>query len=85
MILGDMRELGQDSQSEHQKVVDKAQESGAEVWLVGKNFADTENHCRLFPDVEAVKEELKAHPIEGRTILIKGSNGTKLFLLPESL
>ena len=34
---------------------------------------------------EDVKEELKSHPIEGHTILIKGSNGTKLFQLPELL
>ena len=85
MILGDMRELGADSQAEHQRVVDKAQESGAEVWLVGKNFAGTQNSFRVFDDVEAVKAELQQHPIEGRTILIKGSNGTKLYQLPEFL
>ena len=34
---------------------------------------------------EEVKAELQARPIEGRTILIKGSNGTKLFQLPEFL
>lgn len=85
MILGDMRELGADSKAEHQRVVDVAAKSGAEVWLVGKNFADTQNTFRLFPDVEAVKTELQTNPIEGRTILIKGSNGTKLFQLPEFL
>lgn len=85
MILGDMRELGADSAKEHQHVVDIARESGAEVWLVGDNFAHTQNDCRLFADVEAVKEELKQHPLEGYTILIKGSNGTRLFQLPEFL
>lgn len=85
MILGDMRELGADSAREHQRVVDMACESGAEVWLVGQNFADTKNDFRLFPDVEAVKQELQAHPVSEYTILIKGSNGTKLFQLPEFL
>ena len=85
MILGDMRELGADSAQEHQRIVDKAQESGAEVWLVGENFASTQNSFRQFHDVEEVKSELQAHPIEGHTILIKGSNGTKLFQLPELL
>ncbi len=85
MILGDMRELGADSAQEHQRVVDMARESDAEVWLVGDNFAHTQNDCRLFADVEAVKEELKQHPLEGYTILIKGSNGTRLFQLPEFL
>lgn len=107
MILGDMRELGTDSAQEHQRVVDKAAEVGAEaVWLVGENFAATRHaeeatqqppfldkpsvglrssDFRLFPDVEAVKQELTASPIEGYTILIKGSNGTRLFQLPEYL
>lgn len=85
MILGDMRELGADSALEHQRVVDMARESGAEVWLVGDNFAHTQTDFRLFPDVEAVKEELKQHPLQGYTILIKGSNGTKLFQLPDFL
>lgn len=85
MILGDMRELGADSAQEHQRIVDKAQESGAEVWLVGENFAHTQNSFRQFRDVEEVKAELQVHPIKGHTILIKGSNGTKLFQLPELL
>ena len=85
MILGDMRELGEDSRAEHQRIVDKARESGAEVWLVGENFAQSEHDFRTFRDVEEVKAELQAHLIEGRTILIKGSNGTRLFQLPDFL
>ncbi len=85
MILGDMRELGADSAFEHQRVVDKAVELNAEVWLVGQNFAQAQHTFRTFADVEAVKQELKAHPLEGYTILIKGSNGTRLFQLPELL
>lgn len=85
MILGDMRELGSDSAQEHQRVVDQARESGAEVWLVGDNFAHSRHTFRTFANVEEVKAELQSHPLEGRTILIKGSNGTKLFQLPEFL
>lgn len=82
-ILGDMRELGSQSAEEHQKVVDflKAQE-GIEVWLVGEEFAKTGSPFRSFPDVNAVKAEISAHPVSGRYILIKGSNGTRLFELP---
>ena len=94
MILGDMRELGGDSEREHQRIVDMARESGAEdVWLVGENFAKAlsehfqadGSQFRTFADVEAVKQELQAAPVEGRTILIKGSNGTRLFQLPDLL
>ena len=40
---------------------------------------------RTFLDVEAVKAELQAHPLSDQLILIKGSNGTRLFQLPEYL
>ncbi len=85
MILGDMRELGEESSAEHQRIVDKARESGAEVWLVGELFAQAKHDFRTFRDVEEVKQELQSHPVEGRTILIKGSNGTRLYQLPEFL
>ena len=94
MILGDMRELGADSPAEHEHIVAKAREAGAEVvWLVGENFAKTlsrhpqadEPRFRTFADVEAVKQELKVSPVKGYTILIKGSNGTRLFQLPDLL
>ena len=57
-----------------------------EAWLVGPNFARTRHDgCRTFPDVEAVKQALAAEPVAGRLILIKGSNGTRLFELPALL
>ena len=85
-ILGDMRELGAESEMEHQKVVDKVGASGIEtVWFVGDNFRKAVHHYRTFSNVEEVKAAIQAEPIEGRTILIKGSNGTKLFQLPELL
>lgn len=86
-ILGDMRELGADSRREHQGIVEKLQQTGVEeVWFVGENFREVALPChRCFCNVDEVKAELVAHPLEGRTILIKGSNGTKLFQLPELL
>jgi UDP-N-acetylmuramoyl-tripeptide--D-alanyl-D-alanine ligase len=61
-----------------------------EVWLVGENFASLNYQNkrispRYFKDVEDVKEELTNNPLTDKTILIKGSNGTKLFQLPEYL
>lgn len=69
------------------------------IWLVGEEFEKavslcseasdaglpSQNHCtpRVFKDVQAVKEALKAAPITNSTILIKGSNSTKLHQLPE--
>lgn len=87
-ILGDMKELGEYSKAEHQKVVDTLQNSGIEkVWLVGNMFEGTEHpeEFRTFGNVDEVKEAIKAEAPKGMTILIKGSNSTKLYELPEML
>ena len=84
VILGDMRELGAESLEEHKRVVHQLQEMKLErIWLVGEEFskAATEG-MRVFKDVEEVKEALKSEPISNSTILIKGSNSTKLHQLP---
>ncbi len=85
-ILGDMRELGEVSDAEHQKVVDKLQADGIEnVWLVGEEFAKTNCRFRKFNNVDEVKAEIALHKPHNSYILIKGSNGIKLFELPEIL
>ena len=86
VILGDMRELGDASAEEHQKVVDRLKEAGFdEVWLVGDEFMKTPCDFRKFHDVEEVKEAISTEHPTGRYILIKGSNSTKLYQLPELL
>ena len=94
MILGDMRELGTASEAAHEEVAQLAATAGCErVWLVGQLFA---THPKAFPqacttrfvhfdNVEAVEAELQAHPLTDCLILIKGSNGTRLFQLPDKL
>lgn len=85
-ILGDMRELGAVSHDEHQKIVDFLATSGIrEVWLVGDEFGATETNFRKFKDVEEVKKAVIEEKPLGYYILIKGSNGIKLFQLPELL
>jgi UDP-N-acetylmuramoyl-tripeptide--D-alanyl-D-alanine ligase len=85
-ILGDMRELGAASEEEHQKVVDELKASGLQqIWLVGEEFGKTDCDFRKFKDVEEVKKAIAAEPIENHYILIKGSNGIRLFELPELL
>lgn len=91
VILGEMRELGTDSTKEHQQIINKLSSIPlTEIWLVGEQFKQTDLSSlttpnTLFNDVEQVKHHLSGTPISNRTILIKGSNGTKLFLLPEML
>ena len=86
VILGDMRELGADSQKEHQRIVARLEQMQLrEVWLVGSEFASVRHPFRSFANVEEVKQELAQRPLSGRTILIKGSNGIRLQQLPELL
>ena len=85
-ILGEMRELGESSHEEHVRVVEKLKNCPFdEVWLVGKEFKDIDCPYRKFDDVEQVKAALAENRPEGHYILIKGSNGTRLFQLPELL
>ena len=88
-ILGQMGELGDVSQEEHQKVADMLREAGfEEVWLVGDEYQKCQlsiANCRLFHDVEEVKAAIAQQQPQQRYILIKGSNSVKLFQLPELL
>lgn len=85
-ILGDMRELGDVSEEEHQKIVNFLKQTDVDVvWLVGSEFSKAECSFRKFRDVEEVKEEIKKMSPSDYFILIKGSNGIKLFQLPELL
>ena len=88
LILGEMRELGAASAEEHQAIVTLLQAlEFKNVWLVGPEFAAVAKATpfRCFADVEAVKEALTQTPLTEKLILVKGSNGTKLFQLPEYL
>jgi UDP-N-acetylmuramoyl-tripeptide--D-alanyl-D-alanine ligase len=87
-ILGQMGELGDVSEEEHQKVIDLIGEGGFEqVWLVGENFAKTNRPAdyRLFANVDEVKTALATKKPKGFLILIKGSNSNKLVQTVELL
>ena len=90
VILGAMRELGSDSVAEHHALLDRVREGGFEkTILVGPEFkfAAGQNGVMWFEN----SDELLAHlnqmtpPIEGATILVKGSNSNKLWRLEEIL
>ena len=85
-ILGAMRELGATSEEEHQRLANLIGQAGIDlVWLVGEEFASTDCTYRKFKDVDEVKAAIAADHPEGYTILIKGSNSTRLYQLPELL
>ena len=60
-ILGAMRELGDVSQEEHQRIVDYLQTTDIKtVWLVGEEFENIRCDYPKFKDVEAVKAAIAA-------------------------
>ena len=82
LMLGDMLELGEDSAAEHLAVLQQAVATADKVFLVGSEFTAAAQalqgaraEVRPFPDIETLKEYVTEHPLEGCTILIKGSNG----------
>ena len=89
-ILGSMRELGAESANEHKAIADRLADSPIQAILVGEEFsfvADNPaySHLQWFPDVEAAKASLRQTPPTGCTILLKGSNSTRMWLLEEVL
>ncbi|MBQ9555262.1 MAG: UDP-N-acetylmuramoyl-tripeptide--D-alanyl-D-alanine ligase [Muribaculaceae bacterium] len=85
-ILGEMRELGASSREEHERMVEKLKSCPFdEVWLVGDEFKDIDCPYRKFDNVEQVKAAIAEQCPEGHYILIKGSNGNRLFQLPALL
>ncbi|MBA4408561.1 MAG: UDP-N-acetylmuramoyl-tripeptide--D-alanyl-D-alanine ligase [Bacteroidota bacterium] len=81
LILGDMLELGETSEAEHQKIVDYIEDQNfSDVFLVGPLFKCTKDRTekKKFEQVELLSNYLKTQPIENKFILIKGSRGIHL-------
>ena len=80
MILGDMFELGEETNIEHQKIIDQCLKSGiSNVFLVGKIFNAINNtKYTSFENTRDLVKLLKTQAIEDAFILIKGSRGMKL-------
>lgn len=78
-ILGAMRELGDYSHLEHQNIVNMLAERKADkVFLVGTEYKDTTSPYPVFDDVESLHDYLTEHPLQQRTILLKGSHSTHI-------
>lgn len=88
-ILGEMRELGTAEEEEHRRILEMLPALRCEeVWLVGEAFrkaAGNNGTFRCFATVGEVKKMLEESPVSDRLVLIKGSNSTRLYQLPESL
>ena len=79
LILGEMRELGSDSLTEHQRIIDLCLSYGlTDVYLVGASFKSVSTDFMRFSDVDELIRYVRQHSFSDRSILIKGSNGNHL-------
>ncbi|MFK5959563.1 MAG: UDP-N-acetylmuramoyl-tripeptide--D-alanyl-D-alanine ligase [Lutibacter sp.] len=80
VFLGDMFELGNDSEKEHQKIADLAISFNfKKVYLIGKAFSTTSvKKAFVYNSFEAFQTSNKYFKIDNTTILIKGSRGMAL-------
>ncbi len=87
-VIGGMHELGSAERQEHAKLVDMLTDAALEsCLLVGPEFdgINLPDNMLLFADTDALRAYLKANPISGATILVKGSNTNRLWTLEELL
>lgn len=80
IIIGEMRELGSNSNSEHQRIVNYISEQKFDnVFLVGNVFGNIDRRgFPYFENSDSLKDYLSENKIENQHILIKGSRGTHL-------
>lgn len=79
LILGDMFEMGKETAGEHRKVIQKTKEIDTEkIIFAGKAFyaqKDLSDRNLFFETTEEVRAYLEKQPLQGCTILLKGSRG----------
>ena len=80
-MLGDMLELGEESETLHREVLEKASALGLSLLcLVGAEFGKVCDgyDARWFATSADLAEWLKDNPVEGAVVLVKGSRGTRM-------
>jgi UDP-N-acetylmuramoyl-tripeptide--D-alanyl-D-alanine ligase len=83
LILGDMLELGAESQLEHQKILDFLKENQLQYVTVGPIFKGLNNAG--FENTASLKAYITNNPIDDHLILLKGSRGIALEQVLEQL
>jgi len=91
-LLGDMRELGADAAAEHIRIVEKLQavipsETEGTAYLVGEEFAKAAagKPYKTFATSEELAKYLVENPLEGCTVLLKGSHSIQMEKVIDSL
>lgn len=79
IVIGDMLELGDESETEHRKILALAQLlSFEEIITVGKHFKKVNSDGKSFETTAELAEEFKQNPVQSENVLLKASRGIAL-------
>ena len=85
IVIGDMFELGEESKTEHQRILELAESLHFnQIYILGLHFKETNatnTNVVKFDNRQSFEEFLKNNVINSQNILIKGSHGMRLDLL----
>jgi UDP-N-acetylmuramoyl-tripeptide--D-alanyl-D-alanine ligase len=82
-ILGDMLELGEYSEKEHQEIISLSKRLNLHCYFIGEEFQRVNNQA--FKNRQDFEEQIQKETITGKTLLLKGSRGIGLEKLVEYL
>ena len=87
LILGDMLELGNQEEKEHERIIKIAKEANIKTYTVGKAFKSTQSDFAMqkFNTVEDGIYYFDKNPLKNSLILLKGSRGIALEKLIDKL
>ena len=79
LVLGSMAELGTQSRSEHELLIDQIKKyKWTDVILVGKEFGSIKHSFRQFDSAEEVKKWLQDQNFKNALVLVKGSRSMQM-------
>ena len=85
-LIGHMLEMGEESDKEHQAIVDLLKKSKLAAILVGENFrAINLRGYSLFENSEMLRDWLRRNPVSDHLVLVKGSRMAAMEKCLESL
>ncbi len=86
LIIGEMLELGEYSEFEHQRIAELAKTSGFnKVIFIGQNFEKFSQDALYFKDSRTCANYLAENQLTNSIVLLKGSRGVKLETVMEQL
>ena len=86
VILGDMKELGSQSEEEHRSIVKLLSDTDLkDAFLIGPCFKQISSSFHTYDDVDEFLAWLQQNPMQDAMILIKGSNSMNLMKVVDFL